>query len=152
MLLIKKEAEKASGWTGEEGVLNLTALGDGHDDAGGCAAAGQRGEAELRGEAAGGGHGGMAAAARSSRSRGARGGGSRWVAWLDGGFVREGAGGEARGGGEGRERATATAGVRMWWSGFWAGRAPHVVGSGIALRIVSVSSFKGEKHTSGTSG
>jgi len=72
MLLIKKEAEKASGWTGEEGVLNLTALGDGHDDAGGCAAAGQRGEAELRGEAAGGGHGGMAAAARSSRSRGAR--------------------------------------------------------------------------------
>jgi len=66
MLLIKKEAEKASGWTGEEGVLNLTALGDGHDDAGGCAAAGQRGEAELRGEAAGGGHGGMAAAARSS--------------------------------------------------------------------------------------
>ena len=37
-------------------------------------------------------------------------------------------------------------------SGFWAGRAPHVVGSGIALRIVSVSSFKGEKHTSGTSG
>ena len=96
MLLIKKEAEKASGWTGEEGVLNLTALGD---DAGGCAAAGQRGEAERRGEAAGGGHGGMAAAARSSRSRGARGGGSRWVAWLDGGFVREGAGGEARGGG-----------------------------------------------------
>ena len=66
--------------------------------------------------------------------------GGRWVAWVGGGgFVWE-----TRGGGRDATRARDGDGgwasvVERRGSGFWAGRAPHVVGSGIALRIVSAN-------------
>jgi hypothetical protein len=60
----KSGVQRSSGsGTRRKGVRVLTALGKGHDGAGGGAVAGQRCEAERRGEAAGGGHGGASCCA-----------------------------------------------------------------------------------------